>query len=68
MHVAAWARDGVDLDAAVQALSGRSVKIHTLGRYHLRQSPRSGVVFGYGAVDLTEIERGPAALQRVLAR
>ena len=68
MHVAAWARDGVDLDAAVQALAGRSVKIHTLGRYHLRQSLRSGLVFGYGAVDLPEIERGLAALQGVLAR
>jgi GntR family transcriptional regulator / MocR family aminotransferase len=68
MHVAAWARDGVDLDAAVQALAGRSVKIHTLGRYHLRQSPRSGLVFGYGAVDLPAIERGLAALHGVLAQ
>jgi GntR family transcriptional regulator/MocR family aminotransferase len=68
MHVAAWARDGVDLDAAVQALAGRSVKIHTLGRYHLRQSPHSGLVFGYGAVDLPEIERGLAELQGVLTQ
>jgi GntR family transcriptional regulator / MocR family aminotransferase len=66
MHVAAWARDGVDLDAAVQALAGRSVKIHTLGRYHLMKSPRSGLVFGYGAVGLPEIERGLALLQGVL--
>lgn len=68
MHVAAWARGGVDLDAAVQALAGRSVKIHTLGRYHLRQPRRAGLVFGYGAVDLAEIEQGLVALQGVLAR
>jgi GntR family transcriptional regulator/MocR family aminotransferase len=68
MHVAAWARDGVDLDAAVQALAGRSVKMHTLGRYHLARSPRPGLVFGYGVVDLPEIERGLAALREVLAR
>jgi GntR family transcriptional regulator/MocR family aminotransferase len=68
MHVAAWARDGVDLDATVQALADRAVKIHTLGRYHLTQSPRSGLVFGYAAVDLPEIERGLAALREVLAR
>ncbi len=68
MHVAAWARDGVDLDAAVQALARRSVKIHTLARYHLRQSARSGLVFGYGAVDVPEIERGLAELQGVLRR
>jgi GntR family transcriptional regulator/MocR family aminotransferase len=67
MHVAAWARDGVDLDAAVQALAGRSVKIHTLGRYHLRQSPRPGLVFGYGAIDLLDIERGLISLRKVLA-
>jgi GntR family transcriptional regulator / MocR family aminotransferase len=68
MHVAAWARDGVDLDAAVQVLAGRSVKIHTLQRYHFRQSPRPGLVFGYGAIDLLDIERGLASLRKVLAR
>jgi GntR family transcriptional regulator/MocR family aminotransferase len=66
MHVAAWARDGVDLDAAVQVLAGRSVKIHTLARYYLRQPSRAGLVFGYGAVDLPEIERGLAELHGVL--
>jgi GntR family transcriptional regulator/MocR family aminotransferase len=44
------------------------VKIHTLERYHLMQPPRPGLVFGYGAVDLPEIERGLAALKGVLAR
>ncbi|MFC5742382.1 PLP-dependent aminotransferase family protein [Dyella tabacisoli] len=68
MHIAAWARPGVDLDAAVDALAARAVKIHTLERYHLMQSPRSGLVFGYGAVDLPEIERGLAALKEVLSR
>jgi GntR family transcriptional regulator/MocR family aminotransferase len=68
MHVAAWARDGVDVDAAVLALARRSVKIHTLRRYHSGRSPRPGLVFGYGAVDLPEIERGLAALQDVLPR
>lgn len=68
MHVAAWARDGVDLDAVVHALAGRAVKIHTLERYYFELSPRSGLVFGYGAVDLPEIARGLAALQAVLSR
>jgi GntR family transcriptional regulator/MocR family aminotransferase len=66
MHVAAWAREGVDLDSAVRALTDRSVKIHTLERYHLRQSSRPGLVFGYGVVDLPEIERGLEALRGVL--
>jgi GntR family transcriptional regulator / MocR family aminotransferase len=66
MHVAAWARDGVDLEAAVRGL-GRSVKLHTLGRYYVKESLRQGLVFGYGVVDLPEIERGLAALRGVLA-
>lgn len=66
MHVAAWARHEVDLDAAVEALADRSVKIHTLERYRLKQSPRSGLVFGYGAVDLPQIERGLAELHSLL--
>jgi GntR family transcriptional regulator / MocR family aminotransferase len=66
MHVAAWARDGVDLDAAV--LAARSVKIHTLERYHLEQPKRAGLIFGYGAVDLPQIARGLAELRGLLRR
>jgi GntR family transcriptional regulator/MocR family aminotransferase len=68
MHVAAWARDELDLNTAVEALADRSVKIHTLERYQLKQSPRSGLVFGYGAVDLAQIERGLAELHSLLRR
>ena len=67
MHVAAWAHAGVDLDRAVQALAGRSVVLHTLDRYAVGRSPRRGLVFGYGAVDLPEIARGLAAMREVLA-
>jgi GntR family transcriptional regulator/MocR family aminotransferase len=66
MHVAAWARDGVDLDRAVQAVAGRGVKLHTLRRYYLRQPSRPGLVFGYGAVDLARIGRGLAELRELL--
>lgn len=68
IHIAAWTRDGFDPAAAVRTLSGRSIKVHTLARYHLRPSPRAGLVFGYGAVDLPEIERGMSALKEVLER
>ncbi len=67
MHVAAWTRAGVDLDTAARALAGGTVKIHTLERYHMRQSQRPGLVFGFGVLDLSEIERGLAVLQKVLA-
>ena len=63
MHVAAWARDGIEVEAVAQAAAERAVKIHTLERYYLRQPSRRGLVFGYGAVDLPEIKQGLAVLQ-----
>jgi GntR family transcriptional regulator/MocR family aminotransferase len=68
MHVAAWARDGIDLKAAVETLTDSPVRIHTLGRYYFGPAPRPGLVFGYGAVDLPEIEHGLAYLRTALAR
>jgi GntR family transcriptional regulator / MocR family aminotransferase len=68
MHVAAWARDGIDLETTVEGLPDASMKLHTLRRYHVSSSPRQGVVFGYGAVDLPDIERGLAVLRKVLSR
>lgn len=66
MHVAAWARDGANLDGAARALASRGVKIHTLRRYYLGPPSRPGLVFGYGAVDVNQIERGLAALREAL--
>jgi GntR family transcriptional regulator / MocR family aminotransferase len=68
MHVAAWARDGVGLKAAVETLTDSPVKIHTLGRYYFGPAARAGLVFGYGAVDLPQIEHGLAYLRTALAR
>ena len=68
MHVAAWAKAGVDLDAAVQRLSSRSVRLHTLERYYSGPSPRPGLVFGFGAVGPAEIKRALAALHAALAQ
>jgi len=63
MHVAAYARDGIDLEA----VSVHGVKIHTLERYYLGAPGRAGLVFGYGAVDPGEITRGLAQLHKALA-
>lgn len=68
MHIAAWARPGVDLESAVERLADRSIRLHTLARYHLRPPRRQGLVLGYGGVDLPEIEQGLAALRRLLMR
>ena len=68
MHVAAVARTSLDLDAVAEALLHKHVKIHTFSRYYLGQQTKRGLIFGYGAVNLAEIERGVGHLRRALHR
>ena len=66
MHVAAFARDALDLDVLAERLAQSKVNIHTLSRYHLGQSPRRGFVFGYGAAGLAELRRGLSVIGKAL--
>jgi GntR family transcriptional regulator / MocR family aminotransferase len=66
MHVAALAEPGVDLEAVAHALLQQQVKIHTLSRYFLGPQTKTGLVFGYGTVDLPEIRRGVSLLRKAL--
>jgi len=68
MHIAALARDGVDVEAVTARLLASNVKIHTLDRYHLGTPKRRGIVLGYGVVDLAEIEHGLSLLYQALLR
>jgi GntR family transcriptional regulator/MocR family aminotransferase len=66
MHIAALARAAVDLEAVAEELLRQQVKIHTLSRYFLGPQTKTGLVFGYGTVDLPEIRRGVSVLRKVL--
>jgi GntR family transcriptional regulator/MocR family aminotransferase len=68
MHVAAVARSSLDLDGVAEGLLTENVKIHTFSRYYSGPHTRTGLVFGYGAADLPELNRGMSALHRALAR
>jgi GntR family transcriptional regulator / MocR family aminotransferase len=68
MHIAAVARTSQDLDRLAEALQGQHLRIHTLSRYYLWPPARSGLIFGYGAPDLQEIQRGLATLRKALSR
>jgi GntR family transcriptional regulator/MocR family aminotransferase len=68
MHVAAWAREGIDLEPVVETLNASSVKLHTLRRYYLNTPQRQGLLFGFGVADLPDIERGLALLHRAMPR
>ena len=58
MHVAATIEAPADLERLAEALLQQNVKIHTFDRYYLGPKTRQGLIFGYAAVDLPEIERG----------
>jgi len=42
------------------------VKIHSLSRYYLGPQTRAGLIFGYGAVGIAEINRGLSAMRKAL--
>jgi GntR family transcriptional regulator/MocR family aminotransferase len=66
IHVAALTRKSVDLDKLADRLLSHHVKIHSLNRYFAGAPTQSGLIFGYGAVDLTEIRRGLSVLKQAL--
>jgi GntR family transcriptional regulator/MocR family aminotransferase len=67
MHVAAVARPSVDLDVVAEVLLQNNVKIHSFSRYFLGRQTRAGLIFGYGSVDLPEMNRGLSALRNALS-
>ena len=67
MHIAALAHPAVDLEGAAAALQ-QQVRIHTLSRYFLGPQTKTGLVFGYGTVDLAEIRRGVSLLRKALQK
>jgi GntR family transcriptional regulator/MocR family aminotransferase len=66
MHVAAVARTSLDLDVVAEILLQNNVKIHAFSRYYLGPQTRAGLIFGYGSVDLPEMNRGLSVLRNAL--
>lgn len=66
MHVAAVSRTSRDLDSLAQRLLENNVKIHAFTRYYLGPRNQTGLIFGYGAADLAELNRGLIALRKAL--
>jgi GntR family transcriptional regulator/MocR family aminotransferase len=66
MHVAAVARVPLDPERAARALGGKNVKIHTFSRYYLGPQTTTGLIFGYGAVDSSDMSRGLGLIKNQL--
>jgi GntR family transcriptional regulator/MocR family aminotransferase len=68
MHVAALSRTSRDLDGVAEALLRNNVKIHTFSRYYLGPQTKAGLIFGYGAVNLSDMKQGLSSLRKALQR
>lgn len=66
MHVAAEARTARDRDGVAGALLRHNVKIHTFSRHYLGPQTKKGLIFGYGAVHLPQMNRGLSFLRKAL--
>jgi GntR family transcriptional regulator/MocR family aminotransferase len=68
LHVAAQARTRQDMDRVSETLLREQIKVHAFSRYYLGAPAKTGLIFGYGAVDPAQIRQGFSALRRLLAR
>jgi hypothetical protein len=68
MHATAIARPGVDVESAAAQVLRDGVRIHTLDRYRLGASSRSGLIFGYAAATPAQLTLGIKKLCRALSR
>ena len=66
MHVAACSTRPKQLERVTARLLESNVHLHSFERYFFGAPTSEGLVFGYGAVDLKEIEQGLQVLRRVL--
>lgn len=65
MHVAAFAMPSKRFKRVTSRLLESNVHMHAFERYFFGEPTSEGLVFGYGAVDLSGIEQGLKALRRV---
>ena len=66
MHLAALSKTDVSTESVTQMLRDEGVAIHALDRYFLGERTLSGLVFGFGITNETDIESGLRILKRVL--
>jgi GntR family transcriptional regulator/MocR family aminotransferase len=64
LHVCAFAKSTVDLDAVVERARAAGVGVYPLRPYYFGGHARPGLLFGYGAIDERDIIDGMARLRR----
>ncbi|OLF19429.1 MocR-like pyridoxine biosynthesis transcription factor PdxR [Actinophytocola xanthii] len=67
LHLAAWLRVPVDVDALVARATAAGVAVESLGGYHAEGPGRPGLAIGYGAIELDRVEPGLRRLAASMA-
>jgi GntR family transcriptional regulator/MocR family aminotransferase len=65
LHVCAHARSGHDTESLVERARHNGLRIESLRRFQIDRRGRPGLLFGYGAIDATQIPRGLNLLDRL---
>jgi GntR family transcriptional regulator/MocR family aminotransferase len=65
LHLTAFARSPIDVDAIAQRARAHDVGVHSLRPYYVRESARPGLIFGYGAIEEGDIVEGLKRLREL---
>jgi GntR family transcriptional regulator/MocR family aminotransferase len=68
MHLGAYLREGLDAELLVQRMQEAGFMMHSFARYYAGSQGRPGLIFGYGAADLPQLERAVSQLSSELTR
>ena len=66
MHLGAYLRGDADVEGLVQQMEQAGIMMHSFARYYAGRPGRAGLVFGYGAADLAQLERAMSLLRHQL--
>ena len=65
LHVAAFAKSSLDLDAVAEQARELGVGVYPLRPFYFAGSAKQGLLFGYGAIEEREIVEGLSRLRRL---
>jgi GntR family transcriptional regulator / MocR family aminotransferase len=65
LHLTALARRPKKIDAMVELARQHGIGVYSLGAFYAGRPVKSGLVFGYGGLSVSEIEEAIAALRKI---
>jgi GntR family transcriptional regulator/MocR family aminotransferase len=66
LEIVGWLPAGIHDQAAANAAAARNIEVRPISQYSIKQPVHSGLILGFAAVNITDIESGLRQLQRAL--